>query len=188
MPEDPTPALDQMRNAAPAGLLGDRVSEGVTYYPWIGKSRPVVESVVESGWNLMALSRLPVSSVPAELFPRSTAAVFGFNLQTQNTDPAGVLEVERGYWVKFDSLFTSEIAGERVDSIVIGAGVPGWLLVGSLTDPMTAAALVTDPPNALVGPVFRFNRSTQLYEPATVLTPGEGYWVKVGQPCTIRLR
>jgi hypothetical protein len=188
LPEDPTPSLDAMRNTAPVGQTGDRVSEGVLYYPWIGESHPVAASVVASGWNLMSLARRPPTFDPVALFPLAVTTVFGFNNLTQNTEPASVLDVEHGYWVKFDSAFTSEIAGGRVDSISVVAGAAGWILVGSLTEPLPASSIATTPANAISTPMFRFNRTTQLYEPAVTITPGEGYWIKVDQPCTIHIR
>jgi nitrous oxidase accessory protein NosD len=188
LPDDPTPELDNMKNAVPAGQLGDGVSGGVIYYPWIGKSVPVVESVVETGWNLMSLSRRPASFNPSIVFPGAGPTVFDYNNETQNTEPATLLDVEHGYWVKFDSSFANQVAGQRVDSIFINVTTPGWVLIGALTDSVPLSSLSTNPTGAINAAVFHYNRTTQLYEPATSITPGEGYWVKVDQPCLVRIR
>jgi hypothetical protein len=188
VPEEPAPVICAMRNTLPTGSTGDAVSERVAYYPWIGRSQPVVESVVEGGWNLMSLSRRPSSFDPAVLFPGSAAAVFGFNTQAQNTEPVTVMDVDHGYWVKYDSSRTSAIAGQRVDSVAVTAAGPGWILIAAPTDPSPVTAITTEPAGAISGVIFRYNRSTQLYEPASGFMPGEGYWVKVDQPCRVRIR
>jgi len=188
VPEDPPPPLGSMKNLSPVGQLGDRVSEGVVYYPWIGDSRAEVQSPVAAGWNLMALGRRPSTLDPAFLFQHRTSSVFGFDNNTQNYVVPGVLDMAHGFWVKYDSSRTSITAGKREDSADVSASAPGWLLLGSLTDSAAVSSVTTDPAGARIGSIFRFNRTTEGYEPATTIAPGEGYWVKVNQPCTIRIR
>lgn len=188
VPEDPIPSVLQMKNMLPAGALGDSVGERVMYFPWLGRSVAVVESPLRTGWNLISTGRRPFTTDPAVIFPGTAAAVFGFDPLTQNTEAVTRLVPEHGYWVKVDSSTMSSVAGARVDSLVVTMSNPGWVIVGSLTDSVAISSIRSEPADAITGPIFRYNRTSQVYEPATSVTPGEGYWVKIDKPCVLRIR
>jgi hypothetical protein len=139
------------------------------------------------GWNLVSLPRIAPSNDPDILFAGRTGALFAFNHSTQNYESPSALGVGSGYWVKYDVATAVTISGSDLDSTSLTAAQPGWVLVGSLTNPIPTSSLRTVPTGSIDGLVFRYNRSTQGYEPAFEITSGEGYWVKVTQPCTIRI-
>ena len=53
----------------------------------------------------------------------------------------------------------------------------GWNLIGSLTDPVGAAGILSDPPGLVSSLYFGYSGS---YSPADSIRPGFGYWVKCG--------
>jgi hypothetical protein len=140
-----------------------------------------------AGWNLASLPRSPVTGNPSSLFPGSAGAIFSYNNGTQNYESASTLAAGDGFWVKYDVSTAIAISGTDLDSVRVTASQAGWVLAGSTTNPVPVASLTTTPPGSIEGIVFRYNRVTQAYEPAGEITPGEGYWIKVTQPCTIRI-
>lgn len=140
-----------------------------------------------SGWNLASLPRATVTTDPSLLFPGRTGAIFQYNNGTQNYESASTLLPGNGFWVKYDVSSAITITGSDLDSVRVIASQPGWVLAGSISSSVPLSSLSTVPQGAIEGIMFRYNRITQTYEPANEITPGEGYWIKVTQPCIIRI-
>jgi hypothetical protein len=147
-------------------------------------------TVVKLGtpWNLVSVPRKITGGDPDTLFPRRNGLMFLYDNLTQNYDPAVVLASGPGYWAKYDVRDTVQFTGSTVDTLLLTASRDGWLLFGSLTHPVPVASVSTQPANAIISPVFRFNPDSQLYEPSAFISPGEGYWVKVDRPCLVLVR
>ncbi|HTY01628.1 MAG TPA: hypothetical protein VMG09_16505 [Bacteroidota bacterium] len=139
------------------------------------------------GWNLVSLPRKAANTDASLLFPGHRGAVFAYNTSSQGYDVASTLTVGAGYWVKYDASTAITISGSDVDSIAVATVQSGWALLGSLTSTLPSTLVATDPSGVLTSSVFRFNRSTQSYEPSSEITPGEGYWVKVTAPASIHV-
>ncbi|MGA9115775.1 MAG: S8 family serine peptidase [Bacteroidota bacterium] len=170
----------------PAGLLPSG------HYYWdvrasntggTGPSSPVWEFTLDgrvtrdyplgAGWNLVALPLLAADASAGTLFPLAVSPAYGFS------DSAGyasedTLRPGKGYWVKLASPDTLTLEGDAVleDSIHLDEG---WNLIGPVSEEVDTSAAVTDPPG-LCGSVFYGYEGA--YIPATVLKPGEGYWVR----------
>ena len=56
---------------------------------------------------------------------------------------------------------------------------PGWNMVGALSKPILASALITVPPGLINSFFFAYEGS---YAAADSLEPGKGYWVKINSP------
>ncbi|MDW8321128.1 MAG: FlgD immunoglobulin-like domain containing protein [Armatimonadota bacterium] len=100
-----------------------------------------------------------------------------------------------GYWVKLRSNIIADIRGvtPRTDQNFTIATTYGWNQIGSpfttpvdvsqievqylLNDPVPFAAAVDR--GWVGGTVWRYNPSTNSYEPAATLQPWEGYWLRV---------
>lgn len=100
-----------------------------------------------------------------------------------------------GYWVKLRSTVIADIRGvtPRTDQNFTIATTYGWNQIGNpFTTPVDVSDievqyLLNDPvPFATAvgkgwvgGTIWRYNPSTNSYEPATTLQPWEGYWLRV---------
>lgn len=100
-----------------------------------------------------------------------------------------------GYWVKLRSNIIADIRGvtPRSDQNFTIATTYGWNQIGNpfttpvdvssievqylLNDPVPFAAAVSK--GWVGGTIWRYNPSTNSYEPATTLQPWEGYWLRV---------
>lgn len=141
-----------------------------------------------SPWNLVSVPRLPSTLQADSLFIGKTGYMFAFRNETQDYAPVTTLATGSGYWVKFGVPETLSIVGASLDSIVVNAAREGWVVIGTITRPVGLSSLVPTPAGSIVSSVFRYNRLSQLYEPASELRPGEGYWVKLRGPCRLVVR
>jgi hypothetical protein len=101
--------------------------------------------------------------------------------------PCDTLQNGEGYWVAYPGDDVAVIEGSPIASATLSLA-PGnrWVLIGSLTDPLPAASIVTVPANAIVpGTVMTYDGTG--YSPASVLVPGVGYWALVTGPCVLTL-
>jgi hypothetical protein len=141
---------------------------------------------VLSGWNLVSLPVAPASPTPQSIFP-GNLAMYGFNESTQQYTNVTTLETGRGYWAFFSQTKSLTIQGTRIDSAIVASPRVGWILFGAKTTSGSASNLLSLPSGSIAGTPWRFERLQQRYVNATSLDPGEGYWVFVSQPCTIKL-
>jgi hypothetical protein len=135
-----------------------------------------------TGWNLVSVPRIPFNFSADYLFRNKTGDMFGFNNIYFSAD---ILENGRGYWVKYSSHQNNFITGPSLDDIQISIPQAGWTLVGSISLQVPVNSITTIPPNSIASSFFRWDRQGQFYETANEIEPGEGYWVKLSQPCTI---
>jgi poly-gamma-glutamate capsule biosynthesis protein CapA/YwtB (metallophosphatase superfamily) len=131
---------------------------------------------VGQGWNLISnpVERADSMRHVRSLYPSSTFEyAFDFSAGT-GYHQSYTLEQGKGYWERFGSPTSVEIAGSPVvrDTIDVEAG---WNLIGTLSYPVDTAAIVSIPAGLLSSDYFGYSQG---YVPADVLTPGSGYWVK----------
>ncbi|MBI5475231.1 MAG: hypothetical protein HY964_00675 [Ignavibacteriales bacterium] len=135
---------------------------------------------VDAGWNLISLPVSVTDAAKQTLFPSSISNAYMYNGSYVLAD---ILSQGTGYWIKFGSSVTVEIAGNPVNSDTIDL-VDGWNLVGSITQPMLVSSLFTIPTGVTLSPFFQYQGS---YNLSTTLEPLKAYWVKTSIACQLVL-
>ena len=133
-------------------------------------------------WNLVSVPLAGVNGTKSLLFPTAVTPAF-YYVAGSGYLLADSLSLGRGYWEKFSGAQTVNVAGTSVDSLTINL-TPPWNLVGAISGEIAVGSLVQNPPGSIQS-VFGYNGS---YFAATTLKPGQGYWMRVGQNCTVTLR
>lgn len=130
-----------------------------------------------AGWNVVSLPVATGQSLKDSLFPSAVSPAYRF-IPGGGYAPEDTLFPGRGYWLKFASAGATELQGlpRLSDSVAVEEG---WNMVGSLSVPVAASSVATDPPGILLSPFYGFGAG---YSAAAVLEPGKGYWVKVATP------
>ncbi len=146
-----------------------------------------ISTAMGTPWNMVAVAVLPSTFDATTLFPGKSGTMYAFNNATQAYVASGTLANGPGYWAKYSTATSNTISGTSVSGVTVNAAQAGWVLLGSVTNPVNTSALVTSPAGAISGSIYRFNAATQAYVATTVLNPGEAVWVKVNQPCTITI-
>lgn len=133
-----------------------------------------VEYRVSPRWNLISLPLTTTNRVKDTLFPTAVSKAFSFTPKTgyiqQETLMNGV-----GYWLKFPTKQAVTLTGVPliVDTIDV---VAGWNLIGSTFDTIHSGSVTTLPPDIIASDFFGFNNG---YFASSVITPMQGYWVKM---------
>jgi hypothetical protein len=133
-----------------------------------------VKQNVNDGWNLISLPVTVSDGSVSGLFPTAVSDAFSYEgtYQTRTNLVNGT-----GYWLKFNGSQTVSTFGSPVahDSIDVSTG---WNIIGSITVPVSAASIGSNPPGIITSPMFGYNGS---YFVADTVEPGSGYWVKANQ-------
>jgi len=142
---------------------------------------------VEKGWNLVS-TPLRTDSPSSDSIFKNSEAVFQYDNISLSYFLSMNIELGKGYWAYYFEPETLSFSGIAVDSIGINISKEGWVLIGSRTISSPVSSLVSIPNGSISGDIFRFNSSLQHYHSATDINSGEGYWVYVTQPCTLKLQ
>jgi len=126
---------------------------------------------VAADWNLLSVPMAVPDPSRAAVFPSALGRAYGYagGYVTAETLAAGA-----GYWLKFPAGEFLPIAGDSLTAETL-AVAKGWNLLGSLSAPLPAAAVATDPPGIISTPFYAYDGS---YSADDTLRPGRGYWVK----------
>jgi hypothetical protein len=124
-----------------------------------------------AGWNLVGL--------PAGVEDGSLSAVYpggtGGTLYSYDGAYVGVdgLVSGEGYWLHFPDAGTTTITGAPISSLTLSL-TAGWNLISGISE-TTDVSAISDPGGIIVaGTIYEFTAS---YASASVLTPGQGYWI-----------
>jgi hypothetical protein len=124
-----------------------------------------------AGWNLVGL--------PAGVEDGSLSAVYpggtGGTLYSYDGAYVGVdgLVSGEGYWLHFPDAGTTTITGAPISSLTLSL-TAGWNLISGISE-TTDVSAISDPGGIIVaGTIYEFMAS---YANASVLTPGQGYWI-----------
>jgi hypothetical protein len=142
-----------------------------------------ITETIGTPWNMVAVPVVPSTFDANTLFPGKSGTMWAFNNGALIAAPT--LANGPGYWVKYLASGSNSITGSAVSGSSVTTAQAGWVLLGSMTNPVNVSALITVPAGAITGTVWRFNAATQGYIATTVITPGDAVWVKVNQACTI---
>lgn len=136
----------------------------------------VVRIPVRAGWNMVSNPVTSGNDSLHRLFPTANSVAFSY-------DPGAGYQVSPligprlGYWVRFPDTDTVELPGLRRSADTIGVAA-GWNMVGSVTGPLSAAAVTSDVPGMATSHYFGYNSG---YYTSDTIWPGSGYWVKASQ-------
>ncbi len=141
-----------------------------------GSSMACVDVNIVDGWNMLSLPVRPADPSVATLFPNATSPAYmyqnGYVAVTSLTPGQGV-------WLKFDAAETVNICGDRVTDAV--SVTSGWNIIG-IYDQMVDVDLIGTTVGSVDSPFYSYANG---YVDATILTPGQGYWVKVSADGTL---
>lgn len=136
----------------------------------------IAEYEISNRWNMVSLP-LEVSDPRKEiLYPSAISSAFAYNPGSGYVS-VDTLRIARGYWLKFDSDQFVEMIGMTISEDTIPV-LEGWNLIGSITTPLGALSLSSDPPGMITSQFFGYGTS---YVTSDTLYPSKGYWVKVNQ-------
>lgn len=179
-------------------LLSDTTAQVVktvngTYYWHVRASISGVYSSWSAGNHFIFTSsnRWKIVSVPLSvadgrttlLYPTAISSAFAFipdaGYMIQDT-----LKNGSGYWLKFGADQSTNIAGDSIFADTIDVS-EGWNLLGSISIPVEAASLTTEPLELFSSNFFGYENG---YIVADMIEPGKGYWVKAKQAGRVILR
>ncbi len=127
---------------------------------------------VDERWNLVSVPVQVQDFSKNTIFPAATTSAFSY-LQNGSYAQHGVLELRKGYWLKFDSSQTFSLQGLALytDTFTVHSG---WNLIGSISNPVSVLDIISDPPGIITSNFFGYAKS---YIMTDSIRPGEGYWV-----------
>ena len=141
---------------------------------------PIYSGTVNSGWNMISLPLLPHPSRKDSVFPTAISPAFGY-AGAYYAQPD--LEFGVGYWLRFPAVQSIPILGDYREHVTIAVNT-GWNLIGSVSFPLSAANVTTDPPGLRVGSVFGYDKG---YQVADSLMPLRAYWINMTAPGSVVL-
>jgi hypothetical protein len=123
------------------------------------------------GWNIISVPKTGTDMARTNLYPTSTSQAFEYTSGYLRKD---TLETGKGYWMKFDDT-TVVVAGNEflIDTITV---VPGWNLIGALSQPITISSIISEPGGLQMSQFWGY---AGRYNEVDTLKPNQGYWVKV---------
>jgi hypothetical protein len=140
----------------------------------IEKTPGIVAVPISSGWNMISNPVTTADDSVRQLYPTSDFPfAYGFNSSSGYFQSFRMLNGV-GYWERFASGTTQVVSGSHrtVDSIDV---MMGWNMIGTISEYVDTADIVSDPPGLRASPWFGFSGG---YVAVSTLEPGKAYWVK----------
>jgi hypothetical protein len=131
---------------------------------------------VAKRWNLLSLPVAVADARVSSLFPWATVPAYRY-AGASGYAPAESLEAGVGYWVRSDSARMISIDGTARGSDTLHVSA-GWNLVGSISLPVAAADIRSNPPGMATSRFFGYQGA---YAFADTVLPARAYWVKADQ-------
>ncbi len=159
-------------------LGGSDVTIPAPYFDGDSSNQYCVTVNFVAGWNMITNPVITENDSMNYLYPPSVFPyAFGFTAGTGYTQNS-TLENGVGYWGKFPGAGSVVICGAPLtsDSISVDAG---WNMMGSISFPVDTATIVSIPPGIRSSNFFGYSGG---YSAATIIEPGQAYWVKATSP------
>lgn len=147
---------------------------------WCVRLYPNIGTTALDGWNMVSVPMTPVdgdysrtSLFPSTTSPGAVSAAFEYGAGYAASDS---LIPGKGYWVKFSG---DGRTGSSPGTLLECVSVPvqdKWNIIGGPSGFVTTAG-ITPTGTSIVSPFYGYG--TTGYYAATVLEPGNAYWVKV---------
>ena len=135
---------------------------------------------LDVSWNMVSVPLIVTDYSKDALFPTAVSSAFGYSGSYQIYD---TLIPNKGYWLKFDSAQSVNISGYDIMSGSVAVEL-GWNMIGSISVPIPASSITSNPPGIVTSEFFGYNGS---YYGADTLLPGKGFWVRVSTPGVLNL-
>lgn len=128
----------------------------------------------KSRWNMVSLPVQPDGSLRDSLFPSAVAGALFYDPDSGKYLTLGTLENGKGYWLKFPSDGSAQIAGQAVlfDTIEVQQG---WNMVGSISEAVPVELITSMTPGMSTSGFYTYSSG---YAISDTIRPGRGYWVK----------
>jgi enediyne biosynthesis protein E4 len=126
-------------------------------------------------WNLISIPFIPNDAGRSTLYPSSQSAAYKYSGNLYHA--TDTLIHGTGYWLRLpeDSNFQVVAFPIMNDTIDVTAG---WNLIGSVSEPISALSVESDPPGILQSDFWSY---ATRYFVADSIFPSKGYWVKTSQ-------
>ena len=124
-----------------------------------------------AGWNLVGLPAGVEDGSLSAVYPEGTGGtLYSYGETYVEVD---ALMPGNGYWLHFPDAGTTTITGAPISSLTLSL-TAGWNLISGISE-TTDVSAISDPGGIIVaGTIYEFMAS---YANASVLTPGQGYWI-----------
>jgi hypothetical protein len=175
---------------------GSPIAGAINYYRIVtldvhdNQSAPSAQTSAEFGvtvlysmndkWNMVSVPLTVENYAKATLYPTAVSDAFkyqaGYVAQTTLTNG-------NGYWLKFSGSQSVSMYGTMRFTETISVS-EGWNMLGSISEPITPAQITSNPPGLVTSQFFGYDNG---YNTATVIEPGNAYWVKVSGNGTLTL-
>lgn len=129
---------------------------------------------VNPRWNMVSVPLSLLDYSKQTVYPTAKSPAFAYDgaYTVRDTLAPGI-----GYWVRFDSAASLPMAGAPVTEDTFDV-VQGWNLIGSISSPLAATDIGSDPGGIRTSNFFGYSGS---YAVVDSIRPGQAYWVKVTQ-------
>jgi glucose/arabinose dehydrogenase len=145
-------------------------------YKLSGAAAASVDYHMMKAWNLISLPLGVADSRRSALFPTAASPAFDYDPAT-GYRVRDTLKPGAGYWLKFSDSATIGLLGTPLSADTIDV-VPGWNLIGSLSQSIPVTQVSSIPGGMVTSRFFGYQGS---YTANNTIDPGVGYWVKVSQ-------
>ncbi len=152
------------------------------------------QPIIKKGWNLLSLPVKPLDLRYNKVYTQAVNIPYYFS-QNQYQQ-AEELKAGVGYFIKYSDTVDTRFAGAHIMNISLEQDnavrvYPGWNTIGTLSVPVSIDQIRFDviPNSTLREPQTRYTKKFGVwayntdrgYEEVSGLTPGLGYWIKVGR-------
>ena len=129
---------------------------------------------VQNRWNMVSVPLTVCDYRKTTLFPTAISPAFAYQRMYVSKD---TLVNSTGYWMKFSGAQTIAMAGSPLTTDTIEVDT-GWNLIGSISQPIMASSITSNPPGMITGRFFAYASN---YVTSDSIKPGNAYWVNVNQ-------
>ncbi|MBS1518940.1 MAG: T9SS type A sorting domain-containing protein [Bacteroidetes bacterium] len=129
------------------------------------------EISVNSGWNMISIPISLSDMNPSVIFPGAASPAYYYNNGYVSTN---VLQISKGYWVKFNNPGSYFVTGIPLSPKNINV-VSSWNIIGPFDENIPVNNIVTVPSGLLSSNFFEYNDAYYIED---TLKAGKGYWIK----------
>lgn len=129
---------------------------------------------LDASWNLLSVPLALANMSRTSVYPSAASNAFSF-VSNQGYVNRDTLENGLGYWLKFSSPDSITLNGIEFVQETVSVSA-GWNMIGSITNPINTASIISVPPGIVVGQYYGYAGG---YAATDSIKPGKGCWVKV---------
>src|ERR1051326_8030239 len=113
---------------------------------------PAVSVPTAAGWNMNSLPVIPETNTIKDVYSNTISSAFKFDGGYQ---VSSTLEFGAGYWMKYSVSQNSDVDGEERSNAAISV-VPVWNMIGTVTLPVAASTITSNPPEVVTSRYFGY--------------------------------